>query len=442
MRFFLLIFLTTLSITMLIGCERQLVSPVKGFIAPPPTAEHPAQRALLNLADTAIKRGFVPFANAAADLAERVSIEAETAAQPAAFLRLAAETSVLNRAFMQIGCVIEPQKFVIALVHAAKVYATEAAVDTENLRQLLNASLEESGISLHYNFEADDLKNFLNAYPVAEPTDTKQALENLVSEAATVETVFRQFPDQSTFIPFAFGYGLNLDLDYDYAAYYGSQGPRPAYESGVILIQYDETLSQQRLVETRTAVKEFLTHKGYTIVGMESIVVELRAETIYLKEKDVDLLPIMQELINIPGVVLTQPNFFYYPQVAFPPPPLSVEIIDKVRTRYNETWCQGNFDSIDKILIEESGLDFFNYSFLSDLADIYVEENPEAAEYVLTMGFSLRSIGIVFLELYFQERLEKTHEEIMEIFRQSIKVGGVKLQNQRWIYAASIASAE
>ena len=101
-------------------------------------------------------------------------------------------------------------------------------------------------------------------------------------------------------------------------------------------------------------------------------------------------------------------------------PPKSVEIIDKVRTRYNEAWCQGNFDLINSILIEESRLDFFDYAFVRNLADIYAEEVPEDANLIQANGFSLRPIGITFLTIYFQH-WGQTLDEIIELFRQTVR---------------------
>ena len=145
---------------------------------------------------------------------------------------------------------------------------------------------------------------------------------------------------------------------------------------------------------------------------------------------DVDPLLIMGELISIPGVALVQPNFFYYIAEVPPPPPLHVEIINRVRTIYNGSWCQGsdNLDIIDRILGIENGLDFFDYSFILNLVDIYAEEIPGAAERIQMKAFSVRSISIEFLGIYF-EHSEKPLDEIIEIFRQSVRNGHVSIEH-------------
>ena len=95
--------------------------------------------------------------------------------------------------------------------------------------------------------------------------------------------------------------------------------------------------------------------------------------------------------------------------------------------RYNTAWCQGKFDAIDSILIEESGLDFFDYAFVRNLANIYVEEIPETAERVRTNKLFHRSMAGEFLDIYFQHS-EKTLDEILELFRQSVRTGNVSLE--------------
>ena len=52
---------------------------------------------------------------------------------------------------------------------------------------------------------------------------------------------------------------------------------------------------------------------------------------------------------------------------------------------------------IDGIFKIENGLDFFDYSFVLNLVDLYAEEIPETAERIEMKEFSLRSIAIEFL---------------------------------------------
>ena len=400
MKFFKLLLLTALSATILTGCERRLVSPIDP-IDPSKTDTQFAQKALSTLADTAAERGFVDLANAANGVAAVLAIETRTVAEPA-FLKLAHEATALEQAFVKAACKIELRQFAIASVYAAKTHITETTVN------------EKHGWWT--------LSSLLKAYPAEEPRDFKQALQNLAHETETAEKILQLLPAENTFIPFAFGYGLGIDSYEDYTDYYYWDQNPPSYELGVILIQYDETI--RPVTETRTAVIEFLTNKGYTVTteGVLDLI-----ETINLGV-DVDPHPIMQELIEISGVALVQPNIYIYPLIAYSAPPFSVGIIDRVRTRYNEAWCQGNFDVIDSILIEESGLDFFDYAFVRNLADIYAEEIPEDANLIQTNGFSLRPIGITFLTVYFQHS-EKSHEEIIEFYRQSIRDGYVTIEH-------------
>ncbi len=382
MRFFALIFVAVLSATILIGCERQLVSPID----PTDPSQTTAQKALSDLADTAAERGFVDLANAASDVAEGLAIETRTTTEMA-FLELVQEAEVLQVGFASASCGITLREFAIASEQAAHTYVTEATI---------------------------------------EPSDTERVLENLAQEALNAETVLRQFPAENRFIPFAFGYAPSTNLLGE-SFYVPDPRPEPPYELGVILIQYDATI--RPVTETRAAVIEFLTNKGYTITT-EGVLDLIEAIDLGV---DVDPLPIMEELITIPGVAFVQPNFLYYPTVPqeiLISPSADIDIINKVRTKYNKAWCQGNFDVIDSILIEESGVDFFDYSFVRNLADIYAEEIPEAAEHIRTNGFSLRSIASEFLRIYFSY-VGKSHEEIIEHFRQSIRNGNVIIEHSR-----------
>lgn len=365
MRFFQLFFLAALSATILTGCERQFVSPIDPTDPLPPNTQF-VQMALSSLADTAAERSFVDLANAANEVAEALEMETGTTAGPV-FLKLAHEARALQRGFASADCEIALGKF-----------AT------------------------------------LSSLAAVEPNDTEQVLANLAQEVLNTEKILQQFPTENAFIPFAFGYALGVDAYADYEfEYHGIF--TPSYELGEILIQYDAT--SRPITQTRTAVIEFLTLKGYVVQverahGIEFI--NLGAS--------VDPLPITKELITIPGVALANVHVLPYIAVVLEPPPLNVEIIDWIRTKYNKAWCQGNFNVIDSILIEESGLDFFDYAFVRNLVDIYVEEVPKAAERIQTNSFSLRPIAITFLGIYFQHS-EKSHEEIIELFRQSIRTG-------------------
>ena len=131
----------------------------------------------------------------------------------------------------------------------------------------------------------------------------------------------------------------------------------------------------------------------------DSIVLDVSVDPLFLGEGLIE---------KIPGIASVQPNFLYAPTVEDPfflPTLLSLppnvvrtnRIIHQVRTRYNQAWCQGNFDIMDTILIEESGLDFFDYAFVRNLANIYAEEIPEAAERIQTNRYSPGSIAAKIL---------------------------------------------
>ena len=100
----------------------------------------------------------------------------------------------------------------------------------------------------------------------------------------------------------------------------------------------------------------------------------------------------------------------------------------RVTARYNEAWCQGNFDAIDGILIGESGLDFFDYVFVGNLATIYAEEIPETAAHIQTNTprYPLWVIAVNFLDVYFQNS-KKTLDEVVELFRQYVRTGQVRI---------------
>ena len=315
MKFFTLLFVAILSAIILIGCDRQLLSPIDPT-DPSQTTPQLAQSVLSDLANTAAERGFVDLANAASEVAEVVAMKTETIAEPAPeFLKLALEAMALERAFVKAACGIELRKFAIASVYAAKAHVAEVTGNEEYGRWPLHS--------------------LLTYYPAEEPSNMEQALQNLTQAALNAEAALQQLPVENYFIPFAFGYGLRIDAYEDYADYYTWDPHSP--------------------------------------------------------------------LDYVPSL-----------------PPKSVEIIDKVRTKYNEAWCRGNFDIIDSTLIEESRLDFFDYAFVRGLADIYAEEVPEDANLIQTNGFSLRPIGITFLTIYF-EHSGQTLDEIIEIFRQTVR---------------------
>lgn len=371
MKCFKLLFFTALSAIILTGCDRQLLSPIDPT-NPPQTTVQLAQKALSELADTAAELSFVEFANAASGVAEILAIEDRTSVEPTYFriVELARSATAFAQVFVKAGCEVEAlQKFGEASVNVAK------------------------------------------AYTIRDAEDMEQALQKLAQAAVTAEKLLQQFLTNDTFIPFAFGY--------DYTPYRANN----LYISGQILVAYDDTIRPE--TETRAAIKEFLTLKGYTVElktgsWFDSIVLDVSVDPLFLGEGLIE---------KIPGIASVQPNFLYAPTVddepPLPPPlpPNAVttnRIIHQVRTRYNKAWCQGNFDLIDSILIEESGLDFFDYAFIRNLADIYAEEIPEAAEHIQTNRFSPGSIAAKFLEIYFQDS-EKTLDEIIELFRQSVR---------------------
>lgn len=371
MKCFKLLFFAALNTIMLTGCEREFVSPIDPT-NPSQTTVQLGQKALSDLADTAAELSFVEFANAASGVAEILAIEDRTSVEPTYFriVELARSATAFAQVFVKAGCEVEAlQKFGEASVNVAK------------------------------------------AYTIRDAEDMEQALQKLAQAAVTAEKLLQQFLTNDTFIPFAFGY--------DYTPYRANN----LYISGQILVAYDDTIRPE--TETRAAIKEFLTLKGYTVElktgsWFDSIVLDVSVDPLFLGEGLIE---------KIPGIASVQPNFLYAPTVddepPLPPPlpPNAVttnRIIHQVRTRYNKAWCQGNFDLIDSILIEESGLDFFDYAFIRNLADIYAEEIPEAAEHIQTNRFSPGSIAAKFLEIYFQDS-EKTLDEIIELFRQSVR---------------------
>ena len=372
MKFFILLFVAALSATtILTGCERQLLSPIDPT-DPSQTTAQLAQKALSDLADTAAKHGLLHLADAASGVAEILAIEDGASVGPtySRIVGLARTANVSARVFVAAGC------------------------EVEELQEFGEASV-----------------NVAIAYTIRDAEDMEQALQKLAQEAETADKLLQQLLTNDTFIPFAFGY--------DSTPYRANN----LYISGQILVAYDDTIRPE--TETRTAIKEFLTLKGYTVLQLktgswfDSIVLDVGVDPLFLGKGLIE---------KIPGIASVQPNFLYAPTVEDPflPPPLppnvvrTNRIIHQVRTRYNKAWCQGNFDIIDNILIEESGLDFFDYAFVRNLANIYGEEIPEAAERIQTNRYSPGSIAIEFLDIYFEDS-EKTLDEIIEIFRQSVR---------------------
>lgn len=389
MKLFKLIFLIALSTTVLIGCERRFVSPIDPT-NPSQTTIQFAQTALSDLANTATKLALVNLAVAASGVAEILAIEDGTSVEPtfSRIAKLAQEVTVLEQAFSTAECeIVELLIFARASVNAVK------------------------------------------AYTIRDTAEMEQALQDLAQGAMAAETALRQLPTENDFIPFAFGYGPTIDMEGYGDWHYGWN--RRAYRLGEFLVQYDQTI--RPFSETRAAMIEFLAHKGFkaTTEGVLDLI-----EVVYLGV-NVDPTLFFHELITIPGVALVQVDTLYYVTMVPPPPPSNVQIIDRVRTRYNAAWCQGSFDAIDSILIEESGLDFFDYAFVLSLTDIFAElyaevigaeEIPEISERIRWNQISLRSIAIKFLEIYFQNS-EKTHIEAVELFRQFVRNGNMGLDH-------------
>lgn len=390
MRFFQLFFLAALSATILTGYESQLLSPLKK-VPEPPTNTQFAEMALSDLAEMATEHGLMGLANAASGLAEVLAIDdGTTSVQPtfSKLVELADNASAFELAFVGSGCEIGMQKFAEASMDAVK------------------------------------------AYTIRDTAEMAQALQNLAQEAIAMETALQQLPAHNSFTPFAFGYGRG-DSYYSYKPdsymdplYEYMTGPGYGYMLGGINIEYDSGA----LPGTREFVFEFLTSKGYDLSSdnIEYNGISLGAP--------IDPILLVPELINIPGVVKVNRIGFSHPVgPVVPPPHISRGIIQRIAARYNQTWCQGNLDAdaIDSILMEESGLDFFDYAFVRNLADIYAEEIPETAERIQTNRFCFHSIVINFLEIYspgFRSSLEskKTHDEIIEIieqFRQFVRTG-------------------
>ena len=359
---------------MFIGCERRLVSPIDPT-DPSTNTRYVAQMALQDLADTATKHGLLHLADAASGVAEILAIEDGTSVNPT-YLRivgLARAATVLAQAFVKAGCEVELQEFGEASVNAVK------------------------------------------AYTIRDAEDMEQALQKLAQEAGTTKKLLQQLLTNDTFIPFAFGY--------DSTPYGGNS---LTYQ---ILVGYDATI--QPVTETRTAVIEFLTLKGYMVLQVTELSWSDEIAEILSLDVVVDHFFLSGGLIEIPGVTFVESGYDppLVPDIDIPLPPnivIASRIIRQVRTRYNKAWCQGNFDIIDSILIEESGLDFFDYAFIRNLADIYAEEIPEAAERIETNRFFPGLIARKFLDIYFQDS-EKTLNEIIELFRQSVRSGFVSI---------------
>ncbi|RKU11684.1 hypothetical protein C6501_12450 [Candidatus Poribacteria bacterium] len=394
MKFFKLFLLAALSATILTGCERQLVSPIAPT-DPSRVDTQFAQKALSNLADTAAERGFVDLANAANEVAKVLTVEEDQGTTGIAFLKLLREAYTLQDAFALVSCGITLEGFEMASGLAAEAYVA-------------NPYLTETAVV---------------------PSDREQVLENLAQEALNAGTILRQFPEENAFIPFAFGYRPSDHLPSNISVEYET----PC--NNEIHISYDETIRPVNI--TGAAVVEFLTLKGYAEVPKELLLPYTNYENISINlNPDVNPYSIRKELIAIPGVArISICGIDYIPApTIWKEPTFNGQqffvIVDRIRVRYNEAWCQGDLDVIDSILIEESGLDFFNYVFVRNLAYIYAEEIPEAAERIQTNGFSLHRIAVTFLYIYFQNS-EKSREEIIELFRQSISDGYVTIEHFR-----------
>lgn len=87
---------------------------------------------------------------------------------------------------------------------------------------------------------------------------------------------------------------------------------------------------------------------------------------------------------------------------------------------------------LDQILIEETGLQYYDWHFVGDLTAIYEQERPQEAGRLVSGKFSRRGMNVEWMRLYFAYP-ETTKEERIELFRQSVKNGKVSIEyNQFW----------
>ena len=387
MKSLTLFFLVLLSSTILIACEKLPPLPVKDVLDPSQTNTQFVQRALSDLAGTAAERKFVDLANAANGVTEILAVDDGTSVEPlfSKIAKLAHEATVLERAFAKAGC--------------------------EYLRKFAEASM-----------------NTVRAYTIRDAAGMEKAWQNLAQEVLNAETVLHQLTAENGFIPFAFGYGLYIDAPEGY--YYIPRLDYPQYKLGEFWVVYDSRIHP--VPETSADVIEFLTDKGYNATPERG---RAYLETVYLGAAvDMSLIVdyLRKELLKIPGVAVIYPIVIRRGLYTVPDlPPKNVRIINRVRERYNEMWCQGNFDAIDSILTDESELDFFDYAFVRNLADIYAEEIPETAKRIEMNHLSLRSIALEFLEIYF-ENSENTLDETIELFRQSVISGNIDIEHKTY----------
>ncbi len=382
MKIFKLLFLASLSVIILSGCERKLVSPIHPT-DPLQTTARLAQSALSDLAETATSQGFINLADAATGFVEALATEDQTSVQPtfSKLSRLASEVTYLINSFDNVGCSVE-------------------------LRPFADATLDA-----------------IRAYTIRDAAEMNRTLQKLVQEASTANITLQRLSDltalNNSFRPFVFG---------DSSGYWpGDLSSVGHIVLGKMAIEYENIDLGN---ETDTAVIDFLATKGYKATRRHGFsggecsypfVIDLGAQV------DVRLIieEFEEELKNIPNLAFThEVAICPFPTIleVLEAPPIYVDELNRLITntisyRYNEAWCQGNLDvnSIDNILIEAIQLNFFNYAFLRKLADIFVEEKPETTELIGSNVSSFRSIVLVFLRIYFQNS-GKTDNELVEMY--------------------------
>lgn len=330
--------------------------------------------ALSSFADTATSQGFMNLSDAVTEFVEALATEDQTSVQPtfSKLARFASEITYLESSFANAGCSIDLRTF------------AEASVDT------------------------------IRAHTIRDAAEMGCVLQNLAQEAETASIALQQLSVMNNpFRPFVFGYS--------------SRYVRRECGSilGIIALEYEKL--NVGINETEAAVLDFLASKGYKAMhphfrdsefgGHSYIALDAQVNTGFIIEE------FGEELRNIPNVMYVAPGIeFCEPEPSVVQLPSVGElhkfITNSISDRYNEAWCQGNLDvnAIDSILTEESGLDFFNYAFLRNLVDIYVEEKPEPPERIRSNMFSFRSIVLAFLRLYLFSR--KTPDELIEMYPQ------------------------
>ena len=140
--------------------------------------------------------------------------------------------------------------------------------------------------------------------------------------------------------------------------------------------------------------------------------------------------PVQPPVDDTPIIAPEEPT--QQPGIVDPDDPIHLEkaiaVAKRCRDRVVNENIQTHNNELDNILMEETGLRYYNNLFEKEtLLAIYAEENPQDQHRIWSGNRSVRGLMVEYMRLYFAYP-NKTKDEILDLFRQSCKNGKVSIE--------------